>query len=90
MKEELKQLELDGSARIAEASDLKSLEEVRVAYLGRKGRITEILKGLGSASPEDRRSLGQMANLLKDQFAQRIDARKTELEAALPATHNRH
>jgi phenylalanyl-tRNA synthetase alpha chain len=83
MKEELKQLELDGSARIAEASDLKSLEEVRVAYLGRKGRITEILKGLGSASPEDRRSLGQMANLLKDQFAQRIDARKTELEAAL-------
>lgn len=80
MKDEFVQMEQEALSRIEEASDLKTLEEVRVAFLGRKGRITEVLKGLGKASEEERRSLGQAANQLKERFAQLLDARKTQLE----------
>lgn len=80
MKDEFVQMEQEALSRIEEASDLKTLEEVRVAFLGRKGRITEVLKGLGKASEEERRSLGQAANQLKERFAQLLDARKAQLE----------
>lgn len=80
MKEEFVTMEQEALSRLAEAPDLKTLDDVRVAFLGRKGRITEVLKGLGNASPEERRSLGQLANQLKGRFTQALEERKAELE----------
>ncbi|WP_029010941.1 phenylalanine--tRNA ligase subunit alpha [Azospirillum halopraeferens] len=67
---------------VSEAPDLAALEEVRVAALGKKGRITGLMKELGGLSPEERRERGAALNALKDEIAAAIDARKTELHAA--------
>ncbi len=77
-------------AQIDSAGDLRALEEVRVAVLGKKGRVTELMKGLGGLSPDARREAGQRLNALKDALAEAIEARKAalaeaELEARLAA-----
>ena len=62
-------------AEVAKAADLDALEKVRVAALGKKGAITERMKGLGALSPEDRKAAGQALNALKDEVAAALDAR---------------
>jgi phenylalanyl-tRNA synthetase alpha chain len=68
-------------AQIGEASDLARLEEVRVAALGKKGRITAMMKELGALSPEERREQGQALNALKDEVAAAVEARRAVLQA---------
>ncbi len=77
--EELKK-ELTGS--IESASDLKSLEEVRVALLGKKGRITEMMKNLASLSPEEKKEMGRGLNILKSEAEAALESRKEKLAAA--------
>ena len=68
------------------AADLDALEALRVAALGRKGEITERMKGLGKAAPEERKALGQALNALKDEVAALIESRTAGLgDAALEA-----
>lgn len=62
------------------AADAKALDEVRIAALGKKGRITDMMKGLGSLSPEERKAMGQSLNALKDTVAAALDARKQAFE----------
>ena len=64
------------------ANDLATLETVRVSALGKKGQISELMKQLGSMTPEARKSFGASVNLLKDRVTAALEARKTELEAA--------
>ncbi|PKL95079.1 MAG: phenylalanine--tRNA ligase subunit alpha, partial [Gammaproteobacteria bacterium HGW-Gammaproteobacteria-8] len=52
-------------AETAGAADLRALDEVRVAWLGKKGRLTSELKALGQLAPELRREAGQSVNELK-------------------------
>jgi phenylalanyl-tRNA synthetase alpha chain len=68
--------------REIEGADLARLEEVRVGALGRNGRITGLLRGLGALAPEERRSAGQRLNAVKDEVAAALDARKAALETA--------
>ena len=49
-------------ADVAAAGDLDSLEQLRVSALGRKGRITDLMKGLGALDPDERRATGQALN----------------------------
>jgi phenylalanyl-tRNA synthetase alpha chain len=67
-------------ADVAAASDLDSLEQLRVSALGRKGRITDMMKGLGGLDPDKRRATGQALNQVKDAVQSAIDARKTGLQ----------
>jgi len=60
---------------IAAASDTRSLEAVRVALLGRKGELTELLKSVAGMAPDQRREQGQAINLAKQTIAAAIDAR---------------
>jgi phenylalanyl-tRNA synthetase alpha chain len=63
-----------------------SLEAARVATLGKKGKLTQLMKGLGALEPEARRQAGAAYNRLKDEIAQAIEARKEALgETALSA-----
>ncbi|MDG2286790.1 MAG: phenylalanine--tRNA ligase subunit alpha, partial [Alphaproteobacteria bacterium] len=64
------------------AGGLDALEELRVSALGRKGRITEMMKGLGALDPDQRREAGQALNRLKDEVANAIDARKATMADA--------
>jgi len=51
---------------IAVAADLTALEEVRVAALGKKGRVTGLMKDLGGLAPDERKTRGAALNVLKD------------------------
>lgn len=83
MKEQIETLRQEAIARISAASSLQALDEVRVAFLGRKGRVTEILRGLAQAAPEERREIGQKANALKDILTAALETRLAELEDTL-------
>src|SRR5581483_12055306 len=79
-------LERDILGAIASASDEGALESVRVAALGKKGTISELLKTLGGMSPDERKANGPAFNGLRDRVTAAIAARKAELgEAALNA-----
>ncbi len=75
-------IEAEALAAIAAARDLEALDAVRVAELGKKGRISALMKQLGSMSPEQRQSEGPRLNALKDRVDEAVRARKAELEAA--------
>ena len=79
--ENLDQLQDDLLSQVEEA-DLAALEELRVSALGKSGTITEMVKGIGQLSPEDRREAGQKLNTVKKGVAEAIEARKAVLEAA--------
>lgn len=64
---------------IAESSDEKSLDQLRVDFLGKKGSLTELLKGLGKLAPEDRPAAGEKINLAKSQIQEALDNRRTLL-----------
>ncbi|MDP2205054.1 MAG: phenylalanine--tRNA ligase subunit alpha [Alphaproteobacteria bacterium] len=64
------------------ANDIQSLEEVRITALGKKGRVTDLMKTLGTLSPDERKEMGQALNRLKDEITAEIDARATTLKAA--------
>ncbi|WP_404381271.1 phenylalanine--tRNA ligase subunit alpha [Caenispirillum salinarum] len=69
-------------AAVDGAADREALESVRVSALGKKGRITDMMKGLGKMSPDERRETGQALNALKDDVAAAIEAKRTTLEDA--------
>ncbi|MBL0929107.1 MAG: phenylalanine--tRNA ligase subunit alpha [Alphaproteobacteria bacterium] len=79
---DLAALETELSARIAAAANLEALEALRVETLGKKGRVTELMKTLGTIAPEERKARGAAFNVLKDAIAAKLDARKVALEGA--------
>ncbi|MGH6947124.1 MAG: phenylalanine--tRNA ligase subunit alpha [Kiloniellales bacterium] len=66
-------------ARVAGAADLAALEALRVETLGKKGLITEQMKGLGALEPEERKAAGQRLNEVKSAVAEALEARKAAL-----------
>jgi phenylalanyl-tRNA synthetase alpha chain len=72
-------LRREGLADIQAAPTLERLEALRVALLGRKGRITEMLKGLGGMDLADRKQIGALINDLKQDASDAIDARRAML-----------
>ena len=73
-------------AEVASAADEASLEAVRVAALGKKGSVSELLKTLGAMSPEERKARGPLINGLRDRVQGAIAQRRETLaEAALEA-----
>ena len=67
---------------VASAGDLTALDDVRVAALGRKGRVTLLMKDLGAMAPDDRKRAGVALNTLKGEVSTAIEARKAELADA--------
>ncbi|MGX5667475.1 phenylalanine--tRNA ligase subunit alpha [Rhizobium daejeonense] len=67
---------------VTAAEDEAAIEAVRVAALGKKGSVSELLKTLGSMTPEERQTRGAAINALKNELAEKITARKSELRDA--------
>ncbi len=78
----LEALESALSADIAAASDEMAVEAVRVAALGKKGTISELLKTLGTMTPEERQAKGPAINGLKTRITEALAARRAELKDA--------
>lgn len=72
MTEQLKAIEVKAKEELEKAADLKSLDEIRVRFLGKKGEITGILKQMGKLSPEERPVIGQLANKVRSDIEQAI------------------
>ena len=62
MKQKLEEIRQKALAKIAESDTPDKLNEVRVAILGKKGELTEVLKSMKDVSPEDRPKVGQLVN----------------------------
>jgi phenylalanyl-tRNA synthetase alpha chain len=79
-------LQSDILAQVLAAGDEAALEAIRVAALGKKGSVSELLKTLGGMSPDERKIQGPLLNSLRDAVTDAIAARKAELaDAALDA-----
>ena len=83
MKELMQRLREASLKAITEAQDMDLLETLRVKYLGKKGELTAILRQMGQLSAQERPAMGQLANQLRSDIENAIEARKTELSAAL-------
>lgn len=89
---EIEKLESELLATLADAETAAALEDLRVAALGKKGSVSELLKGLGKMSPEERKVVGPVINGLKTKLNDLINDKKAaiaekELEARLIAEH---
>lgn len=80
--ENLPQLVTEAKAAVAAANDQAALDQVRVQYLGKKGEITQLLKGLGKLDGADRPAAGARINVAKEDVQASIDARKAAIDAA--------
>tara|TARA_Y100001960_G_scaffold236062_1_gene248562 strand:+ start:1190 stop:2239 length:1050 start_codon:yes stop_codon:yes gene_type:complete len=76
------QLKIDALELVQNSADVKSLDEVRVKFLGKNGEITAILKTLGKLAPEERKAVAQSTNEVKNAVLAAIEAKKEELELA--------
>jgi phenylalanyl-tRNA synthetase alpha chain len=79
---DLNALEADLTARIEAAADGGALEALRIEALGKTGSISNLLKTLGSMSPDERRERGPLINGLRDRVQTAIAARKASLDGA--------
>jgi phenylalanyl-tRNA synthetase alpha chain len=79
---DLVQLQQDAEAALTGANDLRALDAVRVQVLGKSGSLTTLLKDLGRAPPEERRTRGAALNRLKETLTEALDNRRRSLEAA--------
>lgn len=83
---QLSELNQDATGAIATADSLDRLEQLRVNYLGKKGQLSQILRGMGKLSAEERPRIGAIANEVKDALQNSLDAAKTRLEQAAIAS----
>jgi phenylalanyl-tRNA synthetase alpha chain len=65
MEEKIKEIEQKSIKEISEAKNVKELNDLRVKYLGKKGELTTILRGMGELSPEERPQIGSLVNVVK-------------------------
>lgn len=81
MKEALEKIEVSAKKLLEDISDAKQLEEVRVKFLGKKGKLTAILKQMGSLSPEERPVIGQLANKVRADIEKALTERAAQINA---------
>ena len=82
MKEKLEQIKADAIREIQNSDGLAKLNDVRVAFLGKKGELTAVLKGMKDVLPEERPVVGQLVNETRESIEKLIEETKAKLEAA--------
>jgi len=80
MENRIQLLQDEALSALSHAEDLKSLQDVRVKFLGKKGALTEVMKGMRDLSPEQRPLVGNLVNRLKDLFEETFTRRQQELQ----------
>ena len=88
MKEQIENMKQKAMEQIAKSEDAQALNDVRVQYLGKKGELTAVLRGMGALSAEERPIIGSLVNVVKEELETRIKEKeaqfaKEELERRL-------
>ena len=104
MNEKIAALKASFEAELSQVADMAALETLRVGYLGKKGKMTELLKGMGNMSVEERKTIGAETNELKNEItvalAEKLEAMKAaelqqeidslpEFDVSMPANMER-
>ena len=79
LQEQLEELKSQTLAKIEAAKELAAVETIRVETLGKKGPITEVLRGMRDLSAEERPKVGAFANEIRDMLKSAVEKRKAEL-----------
>ncbi len=80
LKKEIQALGEEAKKLIEEAVDIGKLNQIRVEFLGKKGKLKNILKTLGKLSPEERKEIGQLANRIKEELEELLKGKQEELK----------
>ena len=83
MKEQLDALRLEALEQLKALNDPKELEEFRVRYLGKKGSVTGLLRGMGALPAEERPQMGQLVNQLRQELDEAIAEKSATLQSAI-------
>ena len=81
LKETIAQIRAQVTRDMEEVQDTQGLDALRVRFLGKKGELTSLLRGMGQLSPEERPAAGQMINEAREHFTALLDARQAALKA---------
>jgi phenylalanyl-tRNA synthetase alpha chain len=81
MKEQLEKIEVLAKQEISSCDAIKTLDELRIKFLGKKGELTAILKQMGKLSPEERPVIGQLANKVRSDIEEAVASKLTSLKA---------
>ena len=79
MKDRLSKIRQNALNQIEEAGALEKLNDIRVAFLGKKGELTSIMKSMKELAPEERPAFGQMVNETRSEIEKKMEEMKTEL-----------
>ena len=82
MQAQLNKILEEAKAQLNEASTLAQTDDIRVKILGKKGKLTEILRGMGKLSPEERKTTGQMANKVRAEVEKMLEEKFEAVKAA--------
>lgn len=80
MKDQLNNIKVQAEKEISSVQLLQELESLRVKYLGKKGELTSVLRGMGALSPEERPVIGQLANEVRAFLEEALEETKEKLE----------
>ncbi|APC48079.1 phenylalanine--tRNA ligase subunit alpha [Virgibacillus halodenitrificans] len=80
MREQLETIQTEALEKIGQAADTKELQEIKVAYLGKKGSLTNVLRGMGKLSKEERPVIGEMANKVREAITATLNEKSEKLE----------
>ena len=82
LETQLKELQQEAVSAIAATNTLEELEQLRINYLGKKGKLSQILRGMGKLSPEERPRIGSLANEVKEELQSNLENQKQALQKA--------
>ncbi len=80
MKEQLEKIKEAALSGLGTITSIEELEDFRIRYLGKKGELTSILKGMGSLSAEERPIIGALANEVREYLTNEIDTKKAQMQ----------
>ena len=83
--QKLEELKKTSLSDIQKADNEKKVNDIRVSLLGKKGALTEILRGMKDLSPEDRPKVGSFANTIRDELTKEIAKQAEQIEVAMMA-----
>lgn len=79
MKDKLRAIKEEAIRSIENIGDLDALEDIRIKYMGKKGELTSVLRGMGKLSKEERPVMGQLANEIREDIERELDKAKKDL-----------
>ena len=80
MKEQIAKIKENSKTEITDCTDMKELNDLKVKYLGKKGELTLVLRGMGGLSPEERPIIGSLVNQVRDELDILIQEKEKELK----------